>query len=84
MKQNILYNIFKRVQVLFFVFKEISKSFKRKPPRRGQPLYKGQLASPQCVLSSEVLLYIDVQSTSHFLVSVPHANEKLKVNEWCG
>ena len=56
MKQNILYNTFKRLQVLFVAFKEISKRFKRKPPRRGQPLYKGQLAHPQCVLSSEVLL----------------------------
>ena len=60
MKQNILYNTFKRVQVLFFVIKQISKRFKRKPPRRGQPLYKGQLARPQCVLCSEVLLYIHV------------------------
>ena len=25
-----------------------------KPPRKGQPLYKGQIAHPQCVLSSEV------------------------------
>ena len=33
---------------------------KRRPPRRGQPLYKGQLARPQCVLRSEVLLYTDV------------------------
>ena len=52
MKQNIA--TFKRLQVLFFVFEEISKRFKRKPPRRGQPLYKGQLARLQCVLSSEV------------------------------
>ena len=32
------------------------KRFKRKPPRRGQPVYKGQMARPQCVLCSEVLL----------------------------
>ena len=44
-------------RTLFFVFKEISKRFKRKLPRRRQPLYKGQLAHPQCVLCSEVLLY---------------------------
>ena len=30
---------------------------KRKPPRRGQPLYKGQLVHPQSVLCLEVLLY---------------------------
>ena len=29
--------------------------FKRKPVRRGQPFYKGQLTCPQCVLCSEVL-----------------------------
>ena len=34
----------------------ISNRFKRNPPRRGQPLYKGQLAPPQSVLSLEVLL----------------------------
>ena len=28
-----------------------------KPPRREQPLYKGQIAHPQSVLCSEVLLY---------------------------
>ena len=27
------------------------------PPRRGQPPYKGQMARPRFVLSSEVLLY---------------------------
>ena len=27
------------------------------PPRRGQPVYKGQMAHPQSVLCSEVLLY---------------------------
>ena len=36
----------------------ISNRFTRKPPRRGQPLYKGQLACPQCVLCLEVLLYM--------------------------
>ena len=30
---------------------------KRKPLKRGQPLYKGQMVHPQCVLCSEVLLY---------------------------
>ena len=30
---------------------------KRKPPKRGQPLCKGQMVHPQCVLCSEVLLY---------------------------
>ena len=33
----------------------LSNRFKRKPPRRGQPLYKGQMFRPQCVLRSEVL-----------------------------
>ena len=38
----------------FSSLKKISNWFKRKIPKRGQPLYKGQLASPQCVLYSEV------------------------------
>ena len=52
MKQTILY-----LRVIFHL-QEISNRFKRKPPRRGQPPYKGQLACPHCVLCSEVLLYI--------------------------
>jgi len=42
--------------VLFLSLKAISNRFKTKPPRRGQPLYKGQMACPQSVLCSEVLL----------------------------
>ena len=42
---------------VIFVFKEISNRLKAKPPRRGQPFYKGQMVHPQCVLCSEVLLY---------------------------
>ena len=34
--------------MLVFVFKKISNRFKTKHSRRGQPLYKGQMAHPQC------------------------------------
>ena len=34
----------------------VSNRFKTKPLRRGQPLYKEQMASPQSVLCLEVLL----------------------------
>ena len=63
--------------MLFFAFKEISRRFKRKPPRRGQPLYKGQLARPQCVLSSEVLLYIKTAclAASHIQLGSPNFSD---------
>ena len=41
----------------YFCLSAISNRFKTKPPRRGQPLYKGQMARPQSVLCSEALLY---------------------------
>ena len=42
--------------LVFLFFKDFPIGLK-KPLRRGQPLYKGQMARPQCVLHSEVLLY---------------------------
>ena len=38
-------------------FLGLSNGVKGKPLRRGQPLYKGQMVCPQCVLCLEVLLY---------------------------
>ena len=38
------------------------------PPRGGQPLYKGQIARPQCVLSSEVFT---VNSISYIHALLP-------------
>ena len=50
---------FRKTWVLVICLLELSNRFKRKflrrkPPRRAQPLYKGQMAQPQCVLCSEV------------------------------
>ena len=58
-----MYIIIIHLRVIDHLLK-ISNRFKRKPLRRGQPLYKGQLARPQSVLCSEVLLYIRVPSSS--------------------
>ena len=41
--------IFIILRVIFHL-QEISNRFKRKSLRRGQPLYKEQLACPKCVL----------------------------------
>ena len=39
-------------------FKGYFEISNRKPPRRGQPLYKGQLARPQSVLCLEVFTVV--------------------------
>ena len=44
------YDIRKTSRVIFV--------FMTRPPRREQPLYKGQMVGSQCVLCSEVLLYL--------------------------
>ena len=41
----------------YLSFLGLSNGVKGKPLRRGQPLYKGQMVCPQCVLYLEVLLY---------------------------
>ena len=45
---------FNMTKVLVICLLWLSNRFERKPPRRGQPLCKGQMARPQCVLCLEV------------------------------
>ena len=59
--------------------KALKLHFMREPPRRGQPPYKGQMARPRFVLSSEVLLYAYVQvllfrNKLPLCVEKPHTN----------
>ena len=52
-------NLFRTKLKTFYCYKKrIKHILQREPPRRGQPLYKGQKQIPQSVHSSKVPLYI--------------------------
>ena len=51
---------------------------KHEPLRRGQPLYKGQKANPESVLSSEVFLYLQ-NLMFHSLVYPSEAYPEMRV-----
>ena len=62
MKQNIISKIVHLTDYkCYFWSLGNSNRFKTKPPRGGQPLYKGQRVRPQSVLCSEILLYMTLQ-----------------------
>ena len=63
---------FKRVQVLFFVFKEISKRFKRKKKKRTTSLQATTSLSPMCPFFGGFTVYTYMQSQPHIFLSPCH------------
>ena len=43
------------------MFQVVCNKVKGKPPRKGQPLYKGQMSRPQRVPSLEVSVYFAIR-----------------------
>ena len=54
------------------------------PLRRGQPLYKGQMARPQCVLCLEVLLYNNSCTLDYSQVLSPNPRPILQFSNRTG